>query len=350
MAIITISRGSYTDGKRIAEKLAERLQYKCISREDLIKASREFNISDIKLKEGIADATSILNRFSYGRERYFAYIQSSILKYMVQDNVIYHGMAGHTFVQGIDHELSVRIQADFEKRVKRLMDRDNISADKAKSMLKKDDKERQKWSLYVTRSDPYDSSNYDLIFNASRIPENEIIESIVRTVQSPAFQTTSKSQRKIEKYLIAAQVKAVLINDFPKSEITVKNDIINVNLLTTFSKKDEVTSEVNDILKKGGIKENVKLNVICPDPEMIKSRMIALLPDLEKSEISIDIDYRSDNNIWCLSFEKGRYKLLISLQEDEVENFLQGRESYHFDFRFSNLVKNFFDMISSPKE
>lgn len=35
MAIITISRGSYSKGKEVAEKVAEKLGYECISRDVL---------------------------------------------------------------------------------------------------------------------------------------------------------------------------------------------------------------------------------------------------------------------------------------------------------------------------
>jgi len=39
MSIITISRGTMSGGKILAETLAERLSYRCISREIIIKAA-----------------------------------------------------------------------------------------------------------------------------------------------------------------------------------------------------------------------------------------------------------------------------------------------------------------------
>ncbi|MBS3779973.1 MAG: cytidylate kinase family protein [Desulfovermiculus sp.] len=51
MAIITISRGSYSRGRQVAEKLGQRLGYKVISREVLISTSAQFNIPEIKLKK-----------------------------------------------------------------------------------------------------------------------------------------------------------------------------------------------------------------------------------------------------------------------------------------------------------
>ena len=45
MTIITISRGSYSAGKEVAEKVAKRLEYECISREVLLEASPEISLS-----------------------------------------------------------------------------------------------------------------------------------------------------------------------------------------------------------------------------------------------------------------------------------------------------------------
>jgi hypothetical protein len=58
MTIITISKGSYSRGEEVAEKLAEELNYKCISREILLEASEQFNIPEIKLVRAIHDAPS----------------------------------------------------------------------------------------------------------------------------------------------------------------------------------------------------------------------------------------------------------------------------------------------------
>ena len=39
MSVITVSRGSYSRGKEVAEKVAQELGYACISREVLLEAS-----------------------------------------------------------------------------------------------------------------------------------------------------------------------------------------------------------------------------------------------------------------------------------------------------------------------
>jgi len=65
MSIITISRGSYNRGKEVAEKLAQKLDYQCISREILLEASKEYNVPEIRLIRTIRDAPSILERLTH---------------------------------------------------------------------------------------------------------------------------------------------------------------------------------------------------------------------------------------------------------------------------------------------
>ncbi len=48
MSIITISQGSYSRGKEIAEKVARKLGYECISRDNLIETSEEFSVHEVK--------------------------------------------------------------------------------------------------------------------------------------------------------------------------------------------------------------------------------------------------------------------------------------------------------------
>ncbi len=48
MSIITISRGSHSRGKEVAEKWAAKLNCECVSRDILLEACAEFNIAEIK--------------------------------------------------------------------------------------------------------------------------------------------------------------------------------------------------------------------------------------------------------------------------------------------------------------
>jgi cytidylate kinase len=208
MSIVTISRGSYSRGKEIAEKLAQEVGYECVSREILLEASEQFNMAEAKLIRAIHDAPSVLNHFTHGKERYVAYIRAAILRHVQKDDVVYHGLAGHFLLQGIPHALKVRIVADLEDRVREEMRREGISADDARRILVKDDEERRKWSLHLYGIDTRDPSLYDMVLHIKTMTVEDAVSAIQRALELPGFQTTPESQRILDDMVSAAQREA----------------------------------------------------------------------------------------------------------------------------------------------
>jgi cytidylate kinase len=208
MPIITISRGSYSRGKEVAEKLAQKLGYKCISRDILLEASEQFNIPEIKLVRAIHDAPSILERFTHGKERYVAYFRSTLLKHVQKDNVVYHGLAGHYFLRGIPHVIKVRIMADIEDRVQEEMRRENISAEDARYILKKDDDERRRWGIQIYGIDTWDPMLYDMVLYVKSLTVDDAVDLISKAAQLPRFQATPESQRLVDEMARAAAEEA----------------------------------------------------------------------------------------------------------------------------------------------
>jgi cytidylate kinase len=228
MAVITISRGSYSHGKEVAKKLAQRLGYECVSREIILKASEHFNIPEIKLLRAVHDAPSALNRLTYGKERYVAYVREALLHYLDKDNVVYHGLAGHFFVQGVSHVLKVRIVADLEDRVAEEMRREGTSEEEARKTLLKDDEARHRWSVYLYDIDTTDPSLYDLVIHIHSITTDDAVELIYEAAKLPCFQTTPESQKQMHTLLLAAQVQAALMRDMPSVNVQVENGDIAV--------------------------------------------------------------------------------------------------------------------------
>ena len=229
MAIITISRGSYSHGKEIAEKVAKKLNYDIISREVLIEASRQFNVPEVKLLHAIKDAPSWLDSITYGREKYIAYIQAAILRHFKKDNVVYHGFAGHFFVRTVPHVLKVRIVADMEERVKLVMERDGISRDEAIKQLTKIDEERRKWSQRLYGIDTFDPHLYDLVIRIKKLKVDDAVDIICHTVSLDTFKTTPESQKIMDNLATAAEIRAVLVNIRPDVEVTYEDGVATVH-------------------------------------------------------------------------------------------------------------------------
>ncbi|MGC9966523.1 MAG: cytidylate kinase-like family protein [Syntrophobacteraceae bacterium] len=207
MAIITISRGSYHRGREVAEKLAAKLGYECVSREILLEASQEFNIPEIKLVRAIEDTPKILERFTREKEKYVTYIRAALLKHAQKDNLVYHGLFGNFFLQDVPHLLKVRIVGDLETRVADEVERAGISAAKAREILLRDDEERRKWALHLYGADTWDATFYDMVLHLKSITVDEAVSLIMHALQFPRFQTTPESQEVVDNLVEAMRLE-----------------------------------------------------------------------------------------------------------------------------------------------
>ena len=249
MSIITISRGSYSRGKEVAEKVAQRLGYECIAREVLVEASKDFNIPEIKLVRAIHDAPSILDRIMYGKEKYVAYIQKALLHHLQKDNVVYHGFAGHFFVKGISHVLKVRILAEMKDRVKLEMERHGTSEKEALRILEHDDEERKKWSQSLYGIDTWDPKLYDLVIHIKKITISDAADIICHTLGLEDFRTTPGSQNAMDDLVLAADIKAALIDIKPDVEVSAQDGIVHVATTIPESREIELVQEIEEIAK-----------------------------------------------------------------------------------------------------
>lgn len=263
LSVITISRGSHSHGKEIAEKVAHTLGYECISREILLEASQHFNIPEIKLEKAIHDAPSILERFTHGKEKYIAFIRATLLKELQKDNVVYHGLAGHFFVQGIPHVLKVRITADIEDRVREEMKITGFSSPSlTRDLLKKDDEERRKWGVHLYGKDTSDPNLYDMVLHVQTMTVDEAVQIIVSASKLPSYHTTPRSQGILDDLCLAAQVEASLVHEFNVARVTAKEGNIHVAIRASAKEEAAIVQKVTEIARHVSGVKAVSVDVV----------------------------------------------------------------------------------------
>jgi cytidylate kinase len=244
VAIITISRGSYSKGREIAEKVAEEMEYECVSRDVLLEASEHYNIPEIKLVRALHDAPAVLDRFTHGKKQYIAYIKSAFLEHVRTDNVVYHGLAGHFFLKGIAHGLKIRIIADLEDRVRLEMEREGIPSEEARNVLKKDDRERRNWALSLYGIDTSDPSLYDLVIHIRKISVNDAVDLICHTAKLPHFATTPESRKAVENAVLAARVESTIVKDLPDVEVSAQDGVVVVHTEGPLEQESQITERI----------------------------------------------------------------------------------------------------------
>lgn len=250
MSIITISRGSYSRGREVAERVAAQLGYECVSRDILLAAAGEFDLPEVKLARALHDAPSILDRFTHGREKYIAYITAALLEHVRHDNVVYHGLAGHFFLNGVSHVLKVRIVSDLEDRVRLEMERENVSRTEALRILKHNDEERKRWGLSLYGIDTADASLYDLVIHIRRITVEDAAELICQTARLKQFQSTLESRSVLDDLLLAARVKAKLVSRFPRVTVESRHGAITLEIQDNPERESPLVETVSALVRE----------------------------------------------------------------------------------------------------
>ncbi len=247
MPIVTISRGSYFHGKSVAEKLADKLGYRCISRDEIIDGLEDFHLPEIKLVRGLKDAFTVLDRFPNGKKRFVNAISAALLKNFKQENVIYHGLVGHHFVRAISHVLKVRIITDTETRVQREMQREDISAMKARSILKNDDEERRRWCKFLYGVDLFDAKPYNLVIRVGHLSEDDAVDIIANAVKLPSFQETAASRATLADAALSAAVRDALF-EFPNAVVNTNDGDVNVRLKVPEDQSEAIAQRIKEQL------------------------------------------------------------------------------------------------------
>jgi cytidylate kinase len=230
MSIVTISRGVYSRGWEIAEKLARDLCYSCVSREIFEDAARWFHVPASRLVRAVDEAPTLLRRFTHETDRYLSYFRAALLKRVQQDNVVYHGRAGHFFLQGVPHALKIRIVADVEDRIGERMRRERLTAEQSQRTIAEMDAERSRWSLSLYGVDTEDSGLYDMVVHIKRLDVRDAVDIIKYTLEKPVFRTTPRSQRALNNMALRAQVEAVLAKRFHHVRVCTKDGEVMVDV------------------------------------------------------------------------------------------------------------------------
>ncbi len=262
MGIITISRGSYSKGEQIAEKLASKLGYECISKDLILEASEHFNVPEVKLTKALHDAPSFFDRFTHNKEKYVAFIHETLLEHIQNDNIVYHGLAGHYLLRGIPNVLRVRIITDMEDRIKEEMTRENISKEEAVHILRADDAERQKWSEFLYETDPNDPVLYDIILHIDQLSVDDAVKILSDVSQHDCFKTNSETWEKINDELISAKAYIAIANNFPAAKVKTKDGIVVVSDEATMFSEAKISEKLKELLKDIGNIKEIRTNII----------------------------------------------------------------------------------------
>ncbi len=210
MPIITVSRGSFSGGKMLAEAVAQKLGYRCIDRNQIIQKAEAWGVSQMDLRTAIEKPPTFFGQSAQTKYIYLAFIQAALTEEVRTGKAIYHGLGGHLLLGKGAHVLRTRIIAPMEVRIEAVQGRCQYSRKDAIEYIESVDQDRRKWTKFLYGIDWTDPSLYDLVLDLENMSLQEACEVVCTVSQLKSFEFTPACQKAIDDLAVASHVKASL--------------------------------------------------------------------------------------------------------------------------------------------
>ena len=216
MAIIMISRGTFSGGKAVAEGLAERLGYPCVSNEVIFDAAEEFGVPEEQLAAMLQEPPKAWRQKPGRRIAHMNFVKAALLRRVREGNLIYHGYAGHLLLTEVTHVMRVRVIANMDYRVQAAMTKEKLSRQQALNMIE--------------QLDPI--VHVGVVLNLDGMSIAAAVDVVAFMTELPDYKPTPASLETFDNLLLSTLVWAELTKDkLTKSanvEVSAENGVVTV--------------------------------------------------------------------------------------------------------------------------
>ncbi|MEW6336989.1 MAG: cytidylate kinase family protein [Acidobacteriota bacterium] len=210
MAIITISRGSMSGGKALAECVANALDAPCVGREILVDAAARVGVPERVLAEKIERGPGLWERLTLERRIYVVAVQSALAEHATAGRLVYHGYAGHLLLRGLPSVLRIRLVAPMEYRIRKEMESSGVDRERAEQAIEHLDQGRLAWTRAMYGVDVRDPVLYDLVINLEVMSIPSACAVVVEAANRPEFLITDEVRSRLRDFTLACRVKLAL--------------------------------------------------------------------------------------------------------------------------------------------
>ena len=195
--VITVGRQFGSRGKEVGQALAQRLGIAFYDKELITLASKEsglcqefFEKADEKNSGTLLQAFAA--GFTFGSFQYNDFlsndklfqIQSDVIRKIAEkSSCVIVGRCADYILREKKNRVDIFVHADLEKRVQTVMQRQSISEQEARDLIRKMDKTRPNYYNYYSDKEWGVAASYDLSVNSGLLPLEDTVTFIQRFVE-----------------------------------------------------------------------------------------------------------------------------------------------------------------------
>ena len=196
--VITINREVGSGGHTVGRKLAEKLGVKYCDKAVINGLTQKFGLSPERIEEIKAEKKTwwheinnyyqtLVNSASkpmeaevtLDSETMFETEKHILQELAAQTSCVIAGRTGFMVFRQWPNHLNVFIQASLDHRIKRIMNKRNVTMDEARQVIEKMDATRETYIKKYEDTTRYDTRNYDLVISMDDLSEDDAAEIIV---------------------------------------------------------------------------------------------------------------------------------------------------------------------------
>ncbi len=174
--IITMSREYGSLGHLIADKLGEELGMPVLDRAFFFKMAENHGVDPAFIhaydeKRRNLFTTRTRRGHSNSMEDIVADMIASYIRELAEsgESFIIVGRCAQWVLRDYDNLIRVFVAADFDTKVERIMEHENVGKEEAEKIVLKNDKKRAKYFEYYTGLTWKDADNYDIMIDSAKI-------------------------------------------------------------------------------------------------------------------------------------------------------------------------------------
>lgn len=211
MAILVITYEFGSGAEEIGHAIEKDLGYEYVALGKILKeaslAGKRWERFSVEYGE---DMPSMWERYDWSFLGYMALAQSIILDHALRDNVVIMARGAYYLMGGIPHVLGVRVVAPRDRRIERVMVKDNMGSESASLLVEHSDRETASiiHQLYGKKWD--DPLAYEVKFDTSLQGMDQIVEAVKGRLAAKDKLKSPEAQGELEKKALAARIKAVI--------------------------------------------------------------------------------------------------------------------------------------------
>jgi cytidylate kinase len=191
--VVTVSRGFGSNGKKVAQALADRLGVRCCDRTILKEVAARANVDDElvkKLDENIDKSSArpwkaLFGGKTYTRERYLHHLVKVVLNISKKGGVIV-GRGAH-LILGPGKAFRVRIIGSPDACTARVAEREQIDIDAARKLVETVDQQRAEYLREIYGENIDESSDYDIVINSDHFDVPQMVGLVLNGMQQAGY-------------------------------------------------------------------------------------------------------------------------------------------------------------------